>query len=178
MGFHKQHSGETSTFYLFPAVLGFLSCYLSDMCTMSGSYKYPLEEGEKVILNHIGKNKRAFGGAFLPQWYIFKTPSNNKPLCYWSEMFLRPGDTKNTQSLVHPDTQKSCNWQCSYISLKLAWWEPAEQTAEGHSPSMFPVPKYGPLPHSLEILALDYTGDETWFSQAFPRSKASWRMSW
>lgn len=70
------------------------------MCTVSGSYKYPLEEGEKVILIHIGKNKRAFGGACLPIGDIFsKPPSKNKPLCYGNEMFLKQGDTKNTQSL-------------------------------------------------------------------------------
>lgn len=40
---------------------------ISLTCAMSGSYKYLLEEGEKVILIHIGKNKRAFGGACLHQ---------------------------------------------------------------------------------------------------------------
>ena len=64
---YEYYSRERSAFYLFTAVLGLLSCYLSNMWVVSCSYKYPLEEGEKVILIHIGKNKRAFGGACLHQ---------------------------------------------------------------------------------------------------------------
>lgn len=69
---------------------------------------------------------------------IFSKPPSNRPLCYWSEMFLKHRDTKNIQSLSTPRHTELLHLTTqlrSYVSLKLVWWELAGQTTERQSPS-------------------------------------------
>ena len=114
VGCPEHHLTEVHRLY----VLGLLWSYLSNMCAESGSYKYPLEEGEKVILIHISKDKRAFGWACLHQCSTFETsqPQQASLLLKW-DVFGTWSHREYTKSGYIQATQKSCTWQCSYISI-------------------------------------------------------------
>lgn len=97
---------------------------------------------------------------------FLKPPSNNKPLLLKWNVFETWRHKKIHKVWVDPDIQNSCSWQCSDVSLKFVRWGLAGRTTEGWNPSWdaittlyfpLPVPKYGPLPHTLEISAVGYT---------------------